>query len=95
MLKALMLASIATLAATPTLSQPINTEQQILGSTIGNLSMENARLIVELQKAQAQAKTLQELLNAKQESRPSPPNGRGVPLPPIRQESGSSSERGP
>lgn len=67
------------------LAQAPPTEQQILGATIGNLFMENARLAVELQKTQA---ALKEALNAKQKPEPSPTDGSGSPQPEVRQEGG-------
>lgn len=50
---------VAILLVGPAAAQPILTEQQVLGSTIGNLFTENARLAVELQKAQAKVKELE------------------------------------
>ena len=51
------------LLVTPALAQQQQqpTEQQILSNTIGNLFAENARLVVELQKAQARIKELEQL----------------------------------
>ena len=54
---------ILPLLVTPALAQQQQqpTEQQILSNTIGNLFAENARLVVELQKAQARIKELEQL----------------------------------
>jgi hypothetical protein len=57
-MKRLVLAFL--LLATPCAGQQILTEQQILADTIGKLFAENARLAVELQKAQARIKELEE-----------------------------------
>lgn len=57
------------------------TEQQVLGTTIGQLFQENARLAVALQQAQAKIK---ELENAQQKPSPSPTDGGSGTQPSIR-----------
>ena len=83
------LALVLSLLPTLALAQAPPTEQQILGATIGNQFMENARLAVELQKTQA---ALKEALNAKQKPEPSSTDGSGGPQSPVRQEGGGAPE---
>jgi hypothetical protein len=64
------------------LAQQQPTEQDILSATIGNLFKENARLMVEIQRLQMERN------NAQQKLGPSPTDGRGVPQPSVREESG-------
>ncbi len=73
------------LLASPALAQA-PTEQQLLGATIGNLFVENARLSVALQQAQAK---LKELSDAQQKPSPSPLDGGSSALPSLRKEGGN------
>jgi hypothetical protein len=83
----LLLTLLPTLALAQASQAP--PQEQILGATIGNLFIENSRLVVELQKAQAQIKSLQEAVNAQHVPSTSTTDGSSVPLPPVRKEGGN------